>query len=188
MAALWSMSLAPHLRRRIGRLCATGTLLAASASASALPSELDVKAAVVANLLAFAEWPAQAAPAPHALLVLCVGAQQALRTPLATLNGRQVRQWILQVRELAPSDATASCHGLLVDDALLAARPALLRELRTLPVLSFADGAQAANAPVCIRLEVIEGRVGFIVDLATARSSGLALSSRLLRLAREVRE
>jgi hypothetical protein len=64
----------------------------------------------------------------------------------------------------------------------------LRRELATLPVLSFADGQLAADTAVCIRLDVIDGRVSFSADLGTARAAGLALSSRLLRLAREVRE
>jgi hypothetical protein len=201
------MSPALRLLQQIGRLCAAGALLAAGAPVHAA-DELDVKAAVVANLLAFVEWPAHTVPAaheppgrsdgelrsaqarrmPNEPLVLCVGAQQPLRAPLTTLNGRAVRQWVLQVRELAPADAIASCHALLVDDRLLAARPALRRELRGAPLLSFADGEQAADAAVCIRLDVIDGRVSFSVDLGTARANGLSLSSRLLRLAREVRE
>ncbi|HET9205234.1 MAG TPA: YfiR family protein, partial [Burkholderiaceae bacterium] len=162
------MSSTTSLVQRIVRLCAAGAWLVTCASAHAV-NELDVKAAVVANLLAFADWPAPSAPPPNAALVLCVGAQQPLRVPLATLNGRVVRQWVLQVRELTPNDATASCHALLVDDHLLAARPALRRELRSLPLLSFADGQQAADATACIRLDVVDGRVGFSVDLATAR-------------------
>jgi hypothetical protein len=135
-----------------------------------------------------ADWPPQAAPPANAPLVLCVGAQQPLRVPLATLNGRVVRHWVLQVRELGGAQPTTQCHAVLVDDALLTARPALRRELGALPLLSFADTAQAAGAPVCIRLDVFNGRVGFTVDLAAARSIGLTLSSRMLRLAREVRE
>jgi hypothetical protein len=172
---------------RFGRLCAAAAALAAGMPVQAA-DELDVKAAVLANLLAFADWPAHVVPLPQAPLVLCVGAQQPLRAPLATLNGRMLRQWVLQVRELAPADAIASCHALLVDDNLLAARPTLPREMRGAPLLSFADGEQAAGAAVCIRLGVIDGRVAFSVDLATARANGLSLSSRLLRLAREVRE
>ena len=181
------MTSASCLVQRIARLCAAGAWLAACVPAHAV-NELDVKAAVVANLLAFVDWSAASAPSQNAPLVLCVGATQALRAPLATLNGRVVRQWVLQVRDLAVGDATAQCHALLLDDNLLAARPALRRELRSLPLLSFADGQQAADAPVCIRLDVVDGRVGFSVDLATARANGLTLSSRLLRLAREVRE
>jgi YfiR/HmsC-like len=92
------------------------------------------------------------------------------------------------VRELGAGDVTAQCQALLVDDALLAARPALRHELRALPLLTFADGQQAADAAVCIRLDLVEGRVSFTVDLGVARGNGLTLSSRLLRLAREVRE
>jgi hypothetical protein len=176
-----------RLLQRIGRLCAAAALLAAAAPVHAA-DELDVKAAVVANLMAFAEWPAHAVPPPQAPLVLCVDAQAPLRAPLATLNGRALRQWVLHVRALATAEPIASCHALLVDDSLLAARPALRRELRGASLLSFADGDQAQGVAVCIRLDVVDGRVAFSVDLATARANGLSLSSRLLRLAREVRE
>ncbi|MCW5656133.1 MAG: YfiR family protein [Burkholderiaceae bacterium] len=184
------MFVAHRFLQRGGRLVRAGVWLAgwlASTPAAAV-NELDVKAAVLANLLAFADWPAAAAPAPKAALVLCVGRQQPLLAPLTTLNGRVVRHWVLQVRELTGAEATASCHALLLDDALLAARPALRRELQSLPLLSFADGHQAMDSPVCIRLDVVEGRVSFTVNLATARANGLTLSSRLLRLAREVKE
>ena len=181
------MSVTSRLRQHIGRLCATGALLAAWGPAHAV-NELDVKAAIIANLLAFADWPAHVAPPPNAALVLCVGTQQPLRVPLATLNGRVVRHWVLQVHELTLNEATAQCHALLLDDELLAARPALRRELATLPVLSFADAQQAQDSAACIRLDVVNGRVSFTVDLATTRANGLTLSSRLLRLAREVRE
>ena len=180
------MSLVSRLLQCLRR-CAGGVLLSACVAAGAV-NELDVKAAVVANLLAFADWPASAAPAPNAALVLCVGAQQALRTPLATLNGRVVRNWVLQLRVLGANEVAAQCHALLLDDELLAARPALRRELTALPVLTFADAQQAADSPVSIRLDVVDGRVSFTVNLATAKANGLTLSSRLLRLAREVRE
>ena len=182
------MSLTSRLRQHIGRLCGAACALLAPWAPAHAVNELDVKAAIIVNLLAFADWPAQAAPPANSALVLCVGAQHPLRAPLATLSGRVVRQWVLQVRELTHSEATAQCHALLLDDDLLAARPALKRELTTLPVLSFADARQAPDSAVCIRLDVVNGRVTFSVDLVTARANGLTLSSRLLRLAREVRE
>lgn len=183
------MPVTSRFMQHSGRLLRAGALLLGwLAPAHATVGELDVKAAVLANLLAFADWPAQAAPPANAALVLCVGPQQPLRAPLATLNGRVVRHWVLQVRELSDTEATAQCHALLVDDALLAARPALRRELASLPVLTFADARQAVDAAVCIRLDVVDGRVSFSVNLAAARANGLTLSSRLLRLAREVKD
>ena len=77
-----------RLLQHIARLFTAGALLAACLPAQAL-NEADVKAAIVANLLAFADWPAQAAPPPNAALVLCVGAAHPLRAPLATEQQRQ---------------------------------------------------------------------------------------------------
>jgi hypothetical protein len=176
-----------RLRDRARAVLAGCVLAGAAASAHAV-NELDVKAALMANLLAFAEWPGPAAPPAGAPLVLCVGADQPLRAPLATLQGRLIRQWQLNIHVLLPTEAVARCHALLVDNALLAARPALKQELRTLPLLSFADDGHAPEAPIGIRLDVGNGRVVFTVDLGAARNNGMSLSSRLLRLAREVRE
>jgi hypothetical protein len=181
-----------HMPRRSFATLARLSLCALCLGAGAMPAravdELDVKAAIVANLLAFADWPVQAAPPANGTLVLCVGERQPLRAPLATLNGRAVKQWRLQVTPLLAAEGPTRCHAIYVDDAMLAARPALKAELRSLPLLSFADAAQAVDATVCIRLDLVNGRVSFSVDLTSARANGLALSSRLLRLAREVRE
>ena len=92
------------------------------------------------------------------------------------------------MQTLTGGEPTAHCHALLVDDALLAARPGLKQELHTLPLLSFSDAGQASDAAIGIRLDVANGRVVFTVDLAATRATGMTLSSRLLRLAREVRE
>jgi hypothetical protein len=172
--------------RRVGCCLAAAALWAAATSAHAV-EELDVKAALVANLLAFTEWPASSLPA-QAALVLCVGADAPLRTPLATLDGRAIKQWSLRVHVLAHNEPTARCHALVVDDVMLTQRPALKNELRTLPLLSFADTGQAAQVPVSIRLDLWNGRVTFAIDLVAARANGITLSSRLLRLAREVHE
>ena len=164
-----------------------GALAGASLAAHAV-NELDVKAALLVNLMSFAEWPAHGVPSASSSLVLCVGGEQPLRAPLATLEGRLIKQWPLHVQTLTSGEPTARCHALLVDDALLAARPALKQELRNLPLLSFSDDGQAGDAAIGIRLDVSNGRVVFAVDLAATRANGMTLSSRLLRLAREVRE
>ena len=182
MRSSWSWLRDGALKALLG-----GALAGASLAAHAV-NELDVKAALLVNLLSFAEWPAHGLPPTSSSLVLCVGSEQPLRAPLATLEGRFVKQWPLHVQTLTSGEPTARCHALLVDDALLASRPALKQELRTLPLLSFADGEHAGDAAIGIRLDVANGRVVFAVDLAATRANGMTLSSRLLRLAREIKE
>ena len=64
----------------------------------------------------------------------------------------------------------------------------LPRELIGAPVLVVADGAGAVGDGIAVSLEMSNGRVVFDVDPQTARHSGLQLSSRLLHLARNLRQ
>jgi len=148
----------------------------------------DLEAAIVYNILLFVEWPPEVAPAPGGVLVLCVNPASPLSGPLKSLAGRRVRSYRLELRELRAQDSARACHAVFVDAASRTPPPAQRRELRGLPVLVIGDEPPASDDAVAVRLAEADGRIAFDVDLATARQSGLQISSRLLRLARKVTE
>lgn len=171
------------------RLAAAALLPALFAAAPAQAVErAELEAAIVYNILLFVEWPAEVAPGPGGGLVLCVDPASPLSKPLKSLAGRRVRSYRLELRELRAQDSARACHAVFVDAASRAPAAAQRRELRGLPVLVIGDEPLAAEDAVAVRLAEADGRIAFDVDLATARQSGLQISSRLLRLARKVTE
>ena len=158
--------------------------------------EGELKAAIVFNILLFVDWPAQALPEPGGVLALCVGPGSALKSALKALHGRPIRAFQLAVRDLPPaatvaeSAATAApeCHAVFVDAADRAHMAASVRAQRAGGALMVSDDVDAPRDATAIVLQRMGNRIAFDVNLQPVRQAGLQLSSKLLRLARVVRE
>lgn len=149
----------------------------------------DLQAAIVFQVLPFVDWPSDVAPAAGAALTLCVDPASRLAAPLRSLQGRLVRQASLTVLDLPAPEALRRCHAVWLDDSLRGPQAAVRRALRGLPVLVIGDEPSGAvDDTVDVHLVPQDGRVGFEVDVGSLRESRLQISSRLLRLARRVRE
>jgi len=172
-----------HRRCRQAWQLLPGLLLALPAVALAL-EEPPLKAAIVYNLLQYVQWPDEAALGPGTPLALCAARQGALWPHLAALNGRAVRSLKLELRDSADEAAARGCRAWVLEDGGRAPPP------RTEPgLLTIGDGARADAAGVVIGLHRgPASRLFFDVDLVAARQQGLQLSSKMLRLARQVRE
>jgi len=155
---------------------ALGLALLTPAAPAFAVDESDLKAAIVFNLLGFIDWPQRAAPA--ATLRLCVAAKSALRRPLQQLNGTPVRDWRLEVRD-APAER---CHALVLGEG------AAETGSRNEAVVVFSEAPHVDDDGATVHLDVEHGKVRFELDVASARRTGLQLSSKLMRLARKVYE
>ena len=149
----------------------------------------SLEAAIVYNLLQFVEWPGEAALPAGATMVVCLDAASPLLAELQSLEGRPVRRMKLAVRGIAGADDAKACGALYVDAEGqrkgLAARKAALAGGAVL-VIGGSDAALGEGQTV--RLAESAGRIVFDIDMKAAREAGLAVSSRLLRLARKVIE
>ncbi len=143
--------------------------------------EAALKAAIAYNLMLFTQWPDETAWSVGAPLVLCADPGSRWWPALRQLQDRPVRQARLQVREPGRSaDGWRACHVLLLDGALQGAVAAAGQ-------LPIADEGEGTRGWV-IRLGRQGERLVFDIDLQAARTLRLQVSSKALRLAREVRE
>lgn len=156
-------------------------------SAAAAPDEATLKAAIVFNLLQFVEWPSET-EASGGSLRLCLERASALWEPLRSLQGRPIRHLSLELREApAPAEVPRQCHAWLFDPTRQAA-VAAARAVQGRPVLLVCDGEARGADAAAIELGLAGGRVVFDVNQAPLRAAQLRISSKVLRLAREVRE
>ena len=173
------------LANRSGWIGRTLTLLlglaAGAAHADDLP-EYRLKAAFLYNFAAFTEWPAELG----ATLNVCVLGTDPFGTELDALAGKPVGQRAIAVHRKASFDGLKPCQVVFVAPAAWAQWPKVQEALRGLPVLTVADTAGAARAGVALNMTVTAGRVAFDANLESARAARLNLSSKLLRLAKEV--
>jgi hypothetical protein len=149
----------------------------------------SLEAAIVYNLLQFVEWPGEASLPAGAPLVVCLDAASPLLGELQSLEGRPVRRMKLAVRSVAAGEPAKSCSAFYVDaegqrKGLVARRAAAAGA----PVLVIGGSDVASAEGQTVHLAESGGRIVFDVDVKAAREAGLAVSSRLLRLARKVNE
>jgi YfiR/HmsC-like len=160
---------------------ATMLLLAGGACASDLP-EYRLKAAFVYNFLAFTEWPATS----DGTLNLCIHGQDPFGREIDSLQGKAAAGRSIAVQRRPAGESLKNCQAVFITASMIGSLPRVLEELKGQPVLTMADSPGAVRQGVALSMSVVQGRVTFAANLQAARSAGLNLSSKLLRLATEV--
>jgi hypothetical protein len=146
--------------------------------------EAELKAAILANMLLFVDWPARGAQAADRLTV-CYLDGGPLVAALDQLDGKLIKGKPLRVLRVDAAQL-AACHALYVGRGDAARLPNLVAALRAGGVLVVGDAAGYLQRGAMLNLEIDGGRVVFDVDLRAVRQAGLAISSKVLRLARQV--
>jgi hypothetical protein len=162
--------------------------LACAPCASQGVDEGELKAAIVYNILLFVEWPPAMLPPPGGPLSLCVGPRSAAHASLRRLDRRELRGYTLALRDLDESVPAPPCHAVFIDAADRVRLAAGLKHQRAAGALVFSDDPDAPPETTAIVLRRIGSRIAFDVNLQPLRQAGIQLSSKLLRLARTVRE
>lgn len=183
---------AAHALARVQRIlvaAAVAALVWTSAMSASTVSEYEVKAAVLLKVAKFVEWPQGAFAHERSPLVTCiVGRQSPLRAfeSLATnvlgthpVDVRLVTGDMLDLRQCQiaffPSDSGAD-----VDYAL--------SKLDGMPVLTVGETEDFARRGGMLALITRDQRVGFAVNVAASKRSGIIVSSQLLGLATLIEE
>ncbi|MCW8919173.1 MAG: YfiR family protein [Gammaproteobacteria bacterium] len=161
-------------------LSAVAATPAAAQSAIQDQEERLLKAAFIYNFAKFTRWPR--AVQEESPLTLCISGTDALVAELERLDGKRVGGAPLAIRLLQEGGDGSGCQLLYVAESERHRQAQILESLRGEPVLTVSCLSGFAPAGGVIELFREEGRVRFIINLRTARESGLELSSRLLRL------
>lgn len=143
----------------------------------------SLEAAYIYNFTEFTEWPG--AQTGNTLTV-CVEPHTELGVALGKLNGRAVAGKTWSVTPIPEGGAVGACNVLIVDDAAssAAAKSASAHDAATL-IVRAAD-ADVGEAPYIVTLTRDGDRLRFDIDNKEAARRHLGLSSKLLRLARNV--
>jgi hypothetical protein len=177
------------MSRRAQRLaCLAAALLASSAVlASQAVTQPALKAAFLFNFAKFVEWPADSSPSGP--LAVCVLDDAAVEESLTQLvSGAPVTGRSVALVKGARNRSLRVCQVLYVSDTDPARVTAILDELKGAPILTVGDGDQFARGGGMIGLFVEDGRMRFAINPDAAQRAGLRLSSRLLSLAKIVKE
>ena len=147
-----------------------------------------LKAAFLYNFARFTEWPVDAL-APGQRLAMCVVGDAAVADALGeTIKGHAIEGHELTVAVLKAGEPAAACHLLFVSASAIArsAVPAAGAGGATVFTVSDADGF--AESGGVAQLIVERDRMRFSINVASALRARLNISSKLLSLAKIVKD
>lgn len=148
-------------------------------------AEHDLKTAYILNFIQFVEWPADS-PSSTKDWSLCVSAFSPLLRPLNGLQGKALPNGhTLRIRLFDPGNAQ-ECRVLVLQGADMERVNYQAMQGRR-GVLTLSDDPMALRTGIMIGMTEQGSRIVFDIDNTAASKAGLAISSRLLRLARSVR-
>ncbi|WP_345793286.1 YfiR family protein [Thauera sp. JM12B12] len=147
--------------------------------------EYRLKAAFLFNFANFATWPDEGTTDA---LTVCVYGDDPFGAHLDALVGRKAGKHSLRVERMHSVDALDSCQVVFVTRPMIGNLARVLDRIQGRAVLTVADSPGALDTGVMLNMDSASGRISFAANLAAARRQGLGLSSRLLKLATEVRQ
>ncbi|BCX89647.1 hypothetical protein MIN45_P2020 [Methylomarinovum tepidoasis] len=158
-------------------------LLAAAAVSVRAAEEYELKAALVLNIARFTRWPPEAFASSPDTITLCLVEEGVLFQPFESLAGKSVGERRLVVKTAQPIDRLDQCHILFVSGYSKSLLPRIFAAVSGRPVLTIGETPGFVEFGGIVNLIRQDNRVRFEINLEAARSAGIAISSRLLKLA-----
>ena len=154
---------------------------------TAAGSEERVKAAYLFRVLNYVEFPPHSGERAAAPYVVGVLEDEIVADDLAQqVAGKQVNGREVSVRRLAEGSALGGLDVLFIGRSQRTRLPAILKQLRSAPVLTVTETADALEQGSIMNFRIVDGHVRFEISLPAADKAGIRLSSRLLALAVKV--
>lgn len=149
-------------------------------------SDTAVKAAFLYHFARFADWPSSSPARP---LTLCVVGDARIASALVeTVRNKRLNGRSLDVKGLGSDGPVRSCDVLFISASEMGRATVVMGSLQALSILTVSDDPGFAHSNGIIEFVVESGRVQFAINTDAADRAGLRLSSRLLGLARIVRD
>lgn len=163
-------------------LCLLAALVSCHTWAAA-SEEQDLKALFVARFAQYTQWP----PPPRQKLRYCVALDKKMHDAMSALQLRGLAGEKVTLNLIQKPAEAKNCQLLVITLSERAQLKVWADELAQLPLLIIADNAEAFRTVATISLVTEPDGMTFRINQTDARERGLALSSQLLKLAREIR-
>jgi hypothetical protein len=173
------------LRRALALAILLVTAAAPGAEASAqVLSEYEVKAAFLVNFFKFVEWPPEAFATDTAPLVLVVVGEDPFGESLdEAIRGKKVGGHPLAVRRVGAGDDPGPAHMVFVSRSVRSQLAEILRRPHQPGALFVSDIEGFCVNGGAITFVIVQDRVRFEINIASASKQRLRIDSKLLTLA-----
>jgi hypothetical protein len=176
--------------RYLAGLAALCMALATGPAAGAENESLEyaVKAAYLSKFGLYVEWPNAAFSSPSSALNLCVAGEDPFGAALdKAVADQRIGNRAITVRRLKTVGRESGCHILYIGGSDARHAGQVIDAVRGSGVLTVSDTRGTAAARAIINFVTKDNRVRFDIDEEAAAQNGLAISSKLLDLALNVK-
>ncbi|RDH85106.1 MAG: hypothetical protein DIZ78_11875 [endosymbiont of Escarpia spicata] len=147
-------------------------------------AEYKLKAALVYKLSKFVEWPAPSGADKSGSFGICVLGEDVFGSALDALEQRKAAGRTVRIRRFTQSESIGdSCQVVFISKSKRAFIGAILQKLKGRPILTLGDTEGFAEQGGIIEFTRGKKRIGFLINLESARRSGLKIAAPLLDLA-----
>ena len=158
-----------------------------SARAQSTADEYQVKAAFLFHFAQFLDWPPGVLNAGDSSLSLCIFDDEPHRQELQSIiENKPIGDRVFHVHLITQAQETRGCNILFLSRDEARRQFAILKSLRGLPVLTVGETKDFLSDGGMIGFHLEDGKIRFDINLESAESVHLKISSRLLLLATSV--
>jgi len=152
-------------------------------------NEYQVKAAFLYNFVKFVDWPSSAFTSPNQPLAICVYGRDPFGTALEdALLGKTIGDRRIALVRATQFQDLVGCHVVFVSASEREPTADLAGRLKGHAVLLVGEGDSFAASGGAIQFTIKANRVHFVINPDAADRAGLKISSKLLALAKIVRD
>lgn len=149
--------------------------------------ESAVKAAFIEKLTRYIEWPNGINNSEDSRFTICVIGKDTLNGSLNELAEiTEVKGRRLAIHYLKQIDEINGCNSLFISSSYSNHLTEVLKHISSRPILTLADSEGFASKGVMINFFFDGGRLRFEINPEAARSAGIKVGARVLKLARIV--
>lgn len=148
--------------------------------------ELEVKAEFIERFTYYVEWPSRAFPSDTGSFILCVEGEGPIQSRLqAVLAENRIKDRRVALRALGSGDSAKGCHILYIAPSESPRVDQIVRRTGGAPVLTIGDSPGFTKAGVIINMFLEGSHVRFAINAKAAKANGLAVSAKLMAMARK---
>jgi hypothetical protein len=149
---------------------------------SKLVDEYQVKAAFILNFARLTQWPPAENQASETLNI-CVMGNETLKSTFTMVSNQKINDRLSQLIIISRAHDIKQCHVLMIGGI----KPGIMRQIfksaRTHSILTISELSDITQSGAILNFIREDNKIKFQINHSNAQSSGLKISSRLLKLA-----
>lgn len=146
--------------------------------------EYQVKAAFIFNFIAFTQWPEN----NDTTINLCLYGEDYFGPEIDKLQNKAVGTRQIKIMRVNSINQLQQCQAIFFSKSTDGSLADIVNSFKNQPILTLADTPNAISRGIMINMNVVNEKIVFEINLASARESGLDISSKLLQLAIKVHQ